>query len=234
MDFKVGQQVTEIRDLMHSMQDNLKSFQSDMGRRFVSHQEHTNLRIDALQAFLGRHTKNIQDQFGPLDRRVDGFAERVDKRIDALDRDLRLRLSNISDSLTGLKPSIQQGFATIEERLRLLDEQSTQQSERLRHMGEQSAKRFDEKLQFHDHQTENHVNEVAERLNGRLDNVSHNMGDRWSLVEGKLMNLENRLDNASLATLDGNIRQVSMRIEELKAVVHAGHVELPIPFPHRP
>ncbi|KAL9023394.1 MAG: hypothetical protein Q9196_007230, partial [Gyalolechia fulgens] len=227
------------------------------------------------------------DQFAPLDQRVDGFAETVDKRIGTLDRELRSRLSSISESLKYPKPSVPQGWATIEERLRHLDEQSTEHSECLRHLDEQStenleclhdldeqsteqseclqrldeqsteqseclqrldeqakeqlqglgnmseqfAKRLDEKLQVHDHHTKSHVKKVEERLIDRLDKVSHNVEYRWSLMDGKLMNLEDRLENARLAILDGSIQQVSTRIEELKAAVHAGYLQIPIPFP---
>jgi hypothetical protein len=57
---------TYIKDLMAMMQDNIRLSQADMNRRFVSLQDSTHKRLDAVQAPVKRHIEMFDNQFCPL------------------------------------------------------------------------------------------------------------------------------------------------------------------------
>lgn len=55
MDLEILRTITDIKDSMATMQDNIRLFQADMNRRFGSLQDSTHKRLDAVQAPVKRH-----------------------------------------------------------------------------------------------------------------------------------------------------------------------------------
>ena len=224
MDNHILRQTADIGNSMTTMRDNLRALQDDMTRRFNSLALSIGRRLDALEADISN------TRFGSLSQHVTELQETIEQRFSALDADLDQRFTHLAQSM-----STRQQSERMTQLLQDLGRQTTchrQEIETLMHervdtLGnhfDTTISRLETRLNTRSDILTNHFDTAIDQLEIRLSTRLDNLRVRIDTSHTTIRQLEERCTavHQRLVTLNGNVQDLLVRIQELKLEVRAG------------